>query len=76
MSNKNYRTIQLAEDAYSQRKETAKSLKKEELKSILSIEKKELEMIQLVNQLKSNFKEAEDLINQFDTTLLSIKKKE
>ena len=85
MSNKNYLSnIQLANDPFLQRKETAKSLKqkesldqKEELKSILidhEIEKKQQEMAKLLSQLKSSFKEAEVLINQFDNTLMSIKK--
>lgn len=77
-------TIKLANDPYLQRKDSAKSLKqkdeldkKEELRSILvdhEIEKKQLEMAQIVKQLKTNFKEAEELINQFDDTLMSIRK--
>ena len=78
--------IHLASDPYSQREERAKSLKqkdnldkKEELRQILKeheeLEQKQMEMTDLLKQLKTNFKEAEKLVNQFDATLMSLQKK-
>lgn len=79
MSNKNnYIPVKLANDPYSQRRDTAKSLKQQDdLKTILieqEIDQKKREMVQLVNQIQTNMNEAKDLFDQFNDAIASIRK--